>query len=381
MGNAENSGIFPWKGRLTTMKRLIVIFTGGTIGSRKQDEAINVHGAGSYELVNAYEHSTYYRKDVELTALQPLNLLSENITPQDWLTLAAAVHSIDQTAYDGIIITHGSDTLAYSAVLLGYLFAAASIPLVATASNYPLEDKRSNGLRNFAGAIDFAVEASLPGVFALYEDDRNRQLVYLATRLMQAASFTDQFSSPYNAAYGEMLNRRFLPHASPFNPAEDVLRQPAPEKFNWAPATLRLEDRVMYIKPYPGLNYAQYSFSHTKPQAIIHDLHHSGTACAAMDGPYSLPAFIRKCLEQGISVYICPIKDRSAAMYASTRSLLDAGAIVLEGISVEAALVKLMLAYGLYTDHKAAEAFVTGSSLYYERMEVYNEEDAGNGGE
>ncbi|MNZ85245.1 cytoplasmic asparaginase I [compost metagenome] len=254
--------------------------------------------------------------------------------------------------------------------MLSYLFADIPIPLVLTASNYPLTDARSNGLRNFANAIDFAADAALPGVFVLYEDDKGTPLVYLGTRITQAVSFTDQYGSPYNVTYGRMVNRSFQWVEHEQNPQPQALKQQSASKLSWEPETLKIDDRVVYIRPYPGLNYSFYEFTANKPRAILHDLHHSGTACATPEGPYSLVAFIRRCREQGIDFYICPIRDRQAALYSSSLKLIEAGALVIENMSIEAALTKLMLAYGIYEESEKAAAFVTETTLYYERNEV-----------
>ncbi|MCA0756159.1 asparaginase [Paenibacillus sp. N4] len=352
------------------MLQLLVIFTGGTIGSRRSGEGIDVHASGSYALIDAYNNSGLHRSDVTLTAVQPLNLLSENLTPDDWIALATAIREADHSAYDGIVVTHGSDTLAYSAALLGYLFADAKLPVVLTASNYPLEDERSNGLRNFSCSIDFIADACLPGVFAVYEDDKGSPHVYIGTRITQAVSFTDQFGSPYGITYGRMEQGRFQWHDHPHNPMPESLRSASKAGLEWEPGTLKLEDGIVYIKPYPGLNYSYYDFSERRPKAVLHDLHHSGTASAIRKGPYSLPQFIADCRALDIDVYICPIKDRSAALYASSLRLIEAGAVILENMSMEAAVTKLMLAYGFYSDRAEAEAFMTGTSVYFERNEV-----------
>ncbi|CAM4157427.1 asparaginase domain-containing protein [Paenibacillus alkaliterrae] len=350
------------------MKQLLVLFTGGTIGSRKQGDGIDVNESGSYALIDSYNNSSQYRADVTLQAAQPLNLLSENLTPDDWLALAAAIRGADLSVYDAILITHGSDTLAYSASMISYLFAGTKAPIVLTASNYPLEEERSNGLRNFAGAIDFIAGASLPGVFVVYENDKREQLVYLGTRITQALSFTDQFGSPYDVPYGMMVNRQFEWHANAQNPRPEALKPSANPKLAWEPETLKLDDNIVYIKPYPGLNYSYYDFSVRKPKAVLHDLHHSGTACAIPEGPYSLPQFIARCLSLGVDVYICPIRDRTAALYSSSLRLIEAGAIVIENMSMEAAVAKLMLAYGMHDKKAEAIAFVTNTYLYYERI-------------
>ena len=352
------------------MKRLLVLFTGGTIGSKRQGEAINVNESGSYALIDAYRSGLLNRDDILLDSEQPLNILSENLTPADWRTLAGAVQAADRSVYSGIIVTHGSDTLAYTAAMLSFLFADIDIPLVLTASNYPLADKRSNGLRNFASSIDFIVTAACPGVFAVYENDRREPLVYLGTRINQCESFTDQFPSPYRLTFGEVADRSFVWSEAEGNPPLKSLREPQALPYRWAADSLKLSSDIVYIKPYPGLNYSHYAFGEHLPKAVLHDLHHSGTACAVEDAAYSLPRFIERCRSQGIDVYLCPIKDRSAALYSSSVALIEAGAVVIENMGIEAAMAKLMLAYGLYNDRSEAEQFVTGHNLYYERYDI-----------
>ncbi|WP_214626695.1 asparaginase [Paenibacillus agaridevorans] len=354
------------------MKRILVIFTGGTIGSKAEGKSINVHDSGSYALLEAYRNTDEVRKDVELSTLEPLNLLSENLTTEDWRTLAVAIRNADPASYDGLIVTHGSDTLAYTAAMFSYLFAGVGVPIVFTASNYPIADRRANGLRNLAGAIDFVMEEALPGVFAVYENDRGEMLVYLGTRLAQCESFTDQFRSPYDLPYGAMEKRRFVWRDDVRNPKPDrlsgglkaALSAPLP----WGPENLNLDDSVLYIRPYPGLNYSLYEWSGRKPSAILHDLHHSGTATALPGGPYSLPAFIERCKAHGIDVYMSPLKDASAALYASSHALIEAGGVFLEGIGMEAALTKLIAVYGLASNAEQARTWMTEATFAYEKM-------------
>lgn len=350
------------------MKRLLIVFTGGTIGSKAEGSAIDVESAGSYALLEAYGGLADARRDVAFDTLQPLNLLSENMTPADWVALASAIRATDWSLYDGIIVTHGSDTLAYTSAMLGYLFSDITIPLVLTASNYPIADARSNGLRNLSGSVDFIAGAALPGVFALYENSAGEKLVYLGTRIMQNESFTDQFRAPYDLPFGSVEGQAFRWRDDPRNPRPEKL-SPV-QRLRWEPDTLRLEDAVMYIKPYQGLNYRLYDWQGAKPKAILHDLHHSGTACALEEGPYSLPAFIARCRQEGIDVYLCPIKDRSAALYASSHKLTEAGAIWIENMCIEAALTKLMLAYGMMEDRRSAQRFVTEEIVFHEKLPV-----------
>ncbi|MDQ0113524.1 asparaginase [Paenibacillus harenae] len=359
------------------MKRLLIVFTGGTIGSRSAGGEIQVNEAGSYALLDAYNASDWKRNDVAMDTIQPLNILSENMTPNHWSTLSAAIKEADWNAFAGIIVTHGSDTLAYTAAMFSYLFADITIPLVFTASNYPLADERSNGLSNFGHSIDYIMDSGLPGVFVVYANDQAEPIVYLGTRITQCEPFTDQFRCPYDIPYGKMTNRRFEWLAHEFNPSPEKLRgRESAGLAAWKPESLVIDSSIVYVKPYPGLNYSYYRFGDgdERPKAILHDLHHSGTACAADDGPYSLTRFIEACRAQNIDVYLCPIKDSSDSLYSSSLKLIEAGAIVIEKLSVEAALTKLMLGWGLYGEaadgRDSVKSFVTGTSIFYERNEA-----------
>ena len=354
------------------MKRVLVVFTGGTIGSKKQHKSIHVAQDGAYAILEEYKRLADCRQDIILDTVQPLNILSENLTPQDWQVLATAIHAVDKSQYDGILVTHGSDTLAYTAAMMSYLFANISIPLVFTASNYPIADERSNGIRNFSHSLDFIAEACLPGIFVVYENDQGAANVYLGTQITQCESFTDQFGSPYNIVYGTMQERRFVWQQHERNPRPEVLAS-KPLPFDWTPDSLRLESDIVYIKPYPGLQYNYYTFGESKPRAVLHDLHHSGTACAVEQEPYSLLRFMERCRAADIDLYICPVKDAAAAMYSSSVALIEAGAIVIENMSIEAAMTKLMLAYSLHDDPSDSKQFMLHTSVYYEQGNQANE--------
>lgn len=352
------------------MKKMMVVFTGGTIGSTQQNHAVDVNSAGSYMIIEQYKQQ--FDEQALFDTMQPLNILSENLQPEQWLSLAQSIRSIPQDQYDGIIVTHGSDTFAYSAAMLGYLLAATQIPIVLIASNYPLHDKRANGLRNFRQAVLWIGQEAPSGVFAIYENDRGESKLYLATRLMQCESFTDQFRSPYELTLGTIRDGKLMPQVDARNPSLAELAQFAGQAATtrqWSASFAKLEQLasdIVYIKPYPGLNYDLYQWGDEKPKAILHELYHSATACALPQGAASLPAFIGRCKQQGIDVYLIPAKSANEAQYASTVALLEAGGHLLAGIGPEAALTKLMLAYSVLSDSERIIAFVRDEELYYE---------------
>lgn len=92
------------------MKKILVILTGGTIGSRVEGKIINTTAASSYRLIQLYNEK--YADDTEFEVIQPINILSENLTPIEWGILCNCILELDFEKYEGIIITHGSDTLS-----------------------------------------------------------------------------------------------------------------------------------------------------------------------------------------------------------------------------------------------------------------------------
>lgn len=347
----------------------MIVFTGGTIGSVKQGQSVDVNSAGSYMIIDLFQQQ--YTSLTEFYTMQPLNILSENLVAEQWLELANELRAIDYSSIDAIILTHGSDTLAYSAAMLSYLLSDIPVPLIIIASNYHLQDDRANGLRNFYNAVRWIEEGATAGVFVVYENNRSESILYLGSRIMQCETFTDQFRSPYDLVLGQLVDG--VVQRSTVSRGITVANvRPATHKYTGIMQQLdQLNTDIVYIKPYPSLNYDLYSWTaERRPTAILHDLYHSGTACALTDGPYSLPQFIKRCKQENITIYLCPVKSSAEAQYASTAKLVEAGAVIIEGMSTEAALTKLMIAYSLFHSEQDVQTFMLQEQLYYERHEL-----------
>lgn len=125
------------------MKKILVLFTGGTIGSITTDGIIDVEREGKYAVVEAYKSA--YGDDVKFECRQVLNILSENMGFSGWEKMIHEINSIDTALYSGVILTHGSDTLAYTSALLGMYFRHFDIPLLLSQATSPLARKVQTG--------------------------------------------------------------------------------------------------------------------------------------------------------------------------------------------------------------------------------------------
>lgn len=350
------------------MKKILLVFTGGTIGSKTSGSAIDVREDAGYELLEKYKASGHGHEGIVFETIQPFTLLSENIVPQDWHILYKSIMRHKLSEYDGVIITHGSDTLAYTAAAVSYMFHQTNIPILLTASNYPLDHPKSEGVRNFAACVSMIQNDPLPGIFVVFEDDHGRTLVHLGTRLMQSQPFTDQFHSIYNAPYGEIREGRLHVFTNEVNPSIEQLQRGIAVEKQAAYADPAFTSNVLLLKPYPGFQYTYVNREQAaaRPQAVIVELYHSGTTgIRAVSPEGQLSSFAKWCHDHDIGLYAAPIKDVSGSLYTSSHEMLALGITPLEGISIEAALVKLMLAYGSFHDKQAIEQFVQ-QNLFYE---------------
>ncbi len=336
------------------MKKILVVFTGGTIGSRIHNSTIDVDDGVGYFLLQLFQDK--YSYDVKFESIQPLNILSENFTPDHWKILYDSMRNIDLSSYAGVIVTHGTDTLPYTSAVLSFLFHHTPVPIVITGSNYALESEQSNGLDNFRSSVEFIINSAIPGVFTLFQDNKERNVVYLASRIMEADSYNDQFFAFGGAYYGEIKDGMFKPKKSRINPTLSSLMEP---RLKLLDESITFQNQIFAIRPYPGLNYDFFQFKN-KPKAILHSLYHSGTGCIG-DSLYSLPRFVKRCKEEGMDFYLISFKNIDNDLYRTSREILEYGAIPLQNISFEAAFVKLSIAYNQVTlppqEYMAKELF------------------------
>ncbi|HVC49471.1 MAG TPA: asparaginase domain-containing protein [Burkholderiales bacterium] len=342
--------------------KILVIFTGGTIGSTKTEQIIAPDTMTSFDLINRYQQLQPHDIPTFVTR-QPLCILSENMIPGDWLILARSLH--DANHYTGVIIAHGTDTLPHTATALSYLMSDLKVPVVITGSNYPLSDPRAEGTRNFSAAIDFIQNTKLPGVYVSFENNLGQSIIHLGDRLMQASVFTDSFSSLGEAYFGCMKNGQFYWHDHPYNLTRDSIH-PVKPKISLKKA--KFSNQLLYLRPQPGLEYSLFLQGRNKPLAILHDLYHSGTVCTnPSDSSLSIMRLIKRAQKLDIPVYLAPIRHNFGDLYLSARELRLAGALPLENMTVEAAWVKLMLAYGSLESDNEIVRFMR-STLLHEKL-------------
>lgn len=316
-------------------KKILIILTGGTIGSNIENNVINTNDKSTYNLINEYQKKQ--NNEILFDIISPYNILSENINHKHWNKLISCLNNVDFNKYNGIIITHGSDTIAYTAALIGYCFRYTNIPIILTASNYPLSHPMSNGLDNFISAVNYIKYDNPKGIFVIYQNNKKQNEVYLATRIQEADTFADQFTSYNCNNFGYIKNDMFIIKESDTNPSIYEINKDKNKIIN----NISLQNNIMLITPYPGINYNNIAINNNI-KAVLHWTYHAATLCSGTE--FSVIPFIEKCKENNIDFYMLS-KNKNLNLYNTSKDALDAGAIPIKQMSKEAAYMKLLVAY------------------------------------
>lgn len=307
------------------------IFTGGTIGSH-----INNAGSISPDQNSPYKLTEMYRQfcgsknrkheDITFINSEPYRILSENLSAEYILKLINAVDDALKNNPDGIIVTHGTDTLQYSAAILGLIFGGSSVPIILVSSDYVLEDKRANGLINYKYAIDFITGSSAEaasrsnadyarrnkhsGVFVSYCNKGGKPTIHRATRLLPAVFFSADVRSGGDLWYGQYsvqdLTDNFI-----YNP----LYKTAPDNYanlcEYAGIScdaldlLPLSDNILRLSSYPGIAYPKLT---SAVKVVMLESYHSGTVCIDKN----LKSFADNAAKLDIPIYVTGLSDEGA---------------------------------------------------------------------
>jgi len=147
------------------LKKILLLATGGTLAARESGEGLVPSMVADEILRYVPEIKSF----CEVSAKQILNIDSSNIQPEDWLLISRTIKT-HYDAYDGFVITHGTDTMAYTAGALSYLIQNPAKPIVLTGSQKPIDQKNSDAIQNIFDAFWFSVHPENSGVYLVFDE-------------------------------------------------------------------------------------------------------------------------------------------------------------------------------------------------------------------
>ena len=305
-------------------KKILLLTTGGTIASMPGGEGLEPHRSDVMER-ELNQLRTYY----DITVQDVMCLDSSNIRPEEWQFIARHIFE-HRAGYDGIVVSHGTDTMAYTASAVTFMLKNIDVPVVFTGSQLPLADMLSDGPDNLRTAFAMAA-AGHPGVFLAF--DRKVMLGCRAVKV-RASGFS-AFES-VNSRYAALVSNQGLV----------VDQEMLPKISGEAELRTDISRNVFLLKLTPGLNPAVFD--------MLAAMGYKGIVIEAfgLGGVNVLHKGLRgihRCLEDGISVVVttqCLYDSANLGVYQVGNKLLELGVIQGRDMTSEAAMTKLMWAIG-----------------------------------
>ena len=305
-------------------KKILLLTTGGTIASLPGGDGLEPHRSEVMER-ELNQLRTYY----DITVDDVICLDSSNIRPEEWQLIARRIFE-ERAGFDGIVVSHGTDIMAYTASAVTFMLPNIDLPVVFTGSQLPLADMLSDGPDNLRTA--FAMAASgFPGVFLAF--DRKVMLGCRAVKV-RASGFS-AFES-VNARYAAQVSNRGLV----------VDTRVLPEVHGEAALRPEISQSVFLLKLTPGLNPAVFEMLAAMGyRGIVIEAFGLGGVNVLHKGLRG----IRRAVEDGISVVVttqCLYDSANLEVYQVGSKLLELGVIQGRDMTSEAAMTKLMWAIG-----------------------------------
>lgn len=310
------------------MKSILVLATGGTIASTPQQGGL-APGLTIDQLAGYFEHSKTVSVDFKVL----MNKDSTNMQPEDWVTIARTIRD-HLTSYDSFIITHGTDTMAYTSAALSYLLLGIKKTVVITGSQIPVSFKKTDARKNIRDALTFAQKANIPGVFIVFDGK-----AILGTRAIKMRT------KSYDAF--ESINYPYIATIE----GQDVwvIRRPDPERVTFA-THLGICPEVFLLKAFPGLSPDLFDYLGDHIKGLIIESFGNGGL------PFmhrNLVSGVEKLVRKGIPVIIttqCLEEGQNMNLYEVGKRVAEAGGITAGDMNTEAIVAKLMWVLSQTTD-------------------------------
>ena len=313
--------------------KILLIMTGGTICSRMTGTTLDSDTGYAVPLLVDRLNSDGFEAEFEV--VQIMNTLSENMTPRRYNLLLDYFRSLgaqELSSYSGVIIAHGTDTLAYTSSLIAVALAGFELPVFIVSSNHTLDRPEANGHANFRAACELIKRGFGRGVYVPYRNSDGIVYLHRGAQLMQCANFSSDFFS-----------RDMLPFTNTRPYESDCAEMPL----------IRMKrplGSVLMLTPYVGLDYSKISIDGIG--AVLQRSYHSYTACVDRlpDGSpseYSALTLLERCKAAKIGFWLGGVPETeglTSGTYSSTAELIRAGARPVLALTDETAYAKLMVA-------------------------------------
>ncbi len=317
---------------MSQKKRVLLLTTGGTIASENSEAGLAPQLASEGILNYMSDLKDYY----DIDARDILNLDSSNIQAEEWQTIARAVMQGIDEDYDGIVITHGTDTMAYTASMLSFMLQNLKKPVVITGSQMPIANMLTDARNNLYTAFA-AVESGINGVSIAFDHKIINGCRAVKVRTMGFEAF-ESVNAPY---LGEIYA----------NGMHNYNNREADEPTGETVLKDKLCTDVFLLKLIPSTNPEIFD--------MLMNMNYRGVVLETFGAGgmhyvrRNLLDKLKMLTEKGISVVACSqclYETSDFSIYEVGKRLLDCGVIPGRDMTTEAVVTKLMWALGQTDD-------------------------------
>jgi L-asparaginase len=307
-------------------KRILLLHTGGTLGMNLTGQPQDTESF--LKILRGKAPHIFEIADLSVEIL--FNKDSSNITPKDWIKLSRKVDS-SLNDFDGIVISHGTDTMAFTASILSFMLEGISKPVILTGSQLPMSDQMSDAIRNLSFSVQLACEGIANEVCIFFDShllrgNRSKKISIPSFRAFESPNFPPLATVGVKTTYSQTDSL----------PKKNYIFDP------------RIDTQVLSIPLFPGINCELF-------YPLIEQGGIRGLVLQAF-GPGDIPMtessvvhLIRQLTLKGIPTVVCSqaiYGTCDLSLYETGRAARDVGAVSASDMTWEAAVSKMMILLG-----------------------------------
>ncbi|WP_291635672.1 asparaginase [Clostridium sp.] len=311
------------------MKKILLIGTGGTIACSTSKDGLSPH----YNIKELLNYVPEVRKLCDISGQLIMNIDSTNINPDHWIHIAKTIYE-NYNDYDGFVVTHGTDTMAYTSCALSYILQNLGKPIVLTGAQHSIESIGTDAKQNLSDAVTFAIE-DVAGVFVAFDGK-----IISGTRSKKVKTKSlDAFSS-VNFPYIAYVKHGVVTYN------EDILKFLQPSTNKEPQFDFSLCTSIIILKLFPGINPKIFDFIKKEYKGVIIESFGIG---GIPFKDYDIISKIKELTENGIAVIVttqCQEEGIDLDIYEVGKKLAKTKIIYAQDMNIEAITAKLMWAIG-----------------------------------
>ncbi|MEM1994037.1 MAG: Glu-tRNA(Gln) amidotransferase subunit GatD [Nitrososphaerales archaeon] len=318
------------------LPKVLILSTGGTIASRIDYRTGGVHPALTAE--DLYTSIPEIAEIAQVDAEVLFSVFSENLRAEHWCKIAEHIASSLYKGYRGVVVTHGTDTMGYTAAALSFALKGIPVPVVLVGAQRSSDRPSSDAATNLLAAVSVASKATFSGVYVAMHAGLSDDVI----AVHHAASVRKNHTSRRDAF--QSINRSPVAYVK-----DGVIQQvtsnlpPRGESTDFRPSA-RFEEQVALLKFHPNFDATLIDYLVDKG---VRGLVLEGTGLGHV-GHYCYDS-IKRAVGKGVLVGMCSqcIWGRvRMTVYDTGRDLLNIGVLPLDTLFPEVALVKMMWVLG-----------------------------------